>query len=75
LLPSSRAALAAGLIDAVIDQKPHEAIGQALQIMRQLVDALMVSQETSLIMPAIYLCENLPPIPAIPSTPSHRIPS
>jgi LacI family transcriptional regulator len=75
LLPSSRAALAAGLIDAVIDQKPHEAIGQALRIMRQLVDALMVSQETSLITPAIYLCENLPPIPAIPSTPSHRIPS
>jgi LacI family transcriptional regulator len=75
LLPSSRAALAAGLIDAVIDQKPHEAIGQALRIMRQLVDALTVSQETSLITPAIYLCENLPPIPAIPSTPTHRIPS
>jgi LacI family transcriptional regulator len=75
LLPNSRAALAAGLIDAVIDQKPHEAIGQALRIMRQLVDAQMVTQDTSLISPAIYLCENLPPITAIPSKLSHRIPN
>ena len=75
LLPNSRVALAAGLIDAVIDQKPHEAISQALRIMRQLVDAQMVTQDTTLITPAIYLCENLPPIIEIPTKLSHRIPT
>ncbi len=78
LLPNSRAALEAGLIDAVIDQKPHEAIGEALRIMRQLVDAQAVTQDSPLITPAIYLCENLPPAPqntAINSpTPSNRMP-
>ncbi|AGI67959.1 hypothetical protein OAN307_c23430 [Octadecabacter antarcticus 307] len=77
LLPKSRAALEVGLIDAVIDQKPYEAIGEALRIMRQLVDAKSVTQDATLITPAIYLCENLPPIftnvPANPHTLSNRI--
>lgn len=64
LLPCSRAALEAGLIDAVIDQKPHDAVGQALRIMRQLVDGEAIAEETPVITPAIYLCENLPPLPA-----------
>lgn len=71
LLPNSRAALEAGLVDAVIDQKPHEAIGEALRIMRQLVDGQSATQDPPVITPAIYLCENLPPVP----TNSTRMPS
>lgn len=61
LLPNSRAALEAGWIDAVIDQKPFEAIGEALRIMRAIVDGHFVEQTAAVITPAIYLCENLPP--------------
>lgn len=73
LLPTSRTALEAGLIDAVIDQKPNEAIGEALRIMRQLVDNQPLKKDTCLITPAIYLCENLPPVAAPPLTSSNRI--
>jgi LacI family transcriptional regulator len=73
LLPKSRAALEAGLIDAVIDQKPHAAIGEALRIMRQLVDAQSVEQDTALITPAIYLCENLPAVLTNTPKPSNRM--
>ncbi|MFT7370370.1 MAG: LacI family transcriptional regulator [Alteromonas macleodii] len=62
LLPTSRTALEAGLIDAVIDQKPNEAIGEALRIMRLMVDVQPLVQDTHLITPAIYLCENLPTV-------------
>ena len=72
LLPTSRTALEAGLIDAVIDQKPNEAIGEALRIMRLLVDVKPFTQDTHLITPAIYLCENLPPIPIKSLTSSNR---
>lgn len=60
LLPASRAALEAGLIDAVIDQKPLEAVCEALRVMRRLVDGRSIKQAATLITPAIYLCENLP---------------
>lgn len=63
LLPNSRAALETGLIDAVIDQKPYEAIGEALRIMRELVDGQSVEQDVPVITPAIYLCDNLPSLP------------
>ena len=64
LLPCSRAALEAGLVDAVIDQKPYAAVGQALRVMRQLVDGKSTADEAQVITPAIYLCDNLPPLPA-----------
>ena len=62
LLSGSRTALDAGLIDAVIDQKPYEAIGEALRIMRLLVDEQPLPEMTPVITPAIYLRENLPAI-------------
>lgn len=57
----SRAALEAGQIDAVIDQKPFETIGQALRIMRLLTDKQPLPTDEPTITPAIYLCDNLPP--------------
>lgn len=67
LLPISRAALQAGIVDAVIDQKPHEALGYALRIMRQLVDEKAAIPDIPLMSPAIYLRENIPPIPPFPN--------
>lgn len=67
LLSGSRAALEAGLIDAIIDQKPYEAIGEALRIMRLLVDGQPAPPAAPAITPAIYLCENLPPLNTSPN--------
>ncbi len=61
LLPGSRRALEAGWIDAVIDQKPYETIGEALRIMHLVADGQPPPHAVPGIAPAIYLCENLPP--------------
>ncbi len=63
LVPHSRAALEAGLIDAVIDQKPAEEIAAALDIMRALADGLPVPPGPG-ITPTIYVKDNLPAQPA-----------
>lgn len=60
LLPTSRGALQAGLVDAVIDQKPYEIIEEALRMMRLLVDGQPQTGAAPVITPAIYLRENLP---------------
>lgn len=75
LLPNSRAALGAGLIDAVIDQKPFEVIGAALRVMRGLADGASVPAPQALT-PAIYLADNLPPTSdTTVSTPNDRTPT
>lgn len=61
MLPVSRRALEAGLIDTVIDQKPDQAVAQALSVMRRLVDGQPLPHAAETVTPAIYLCENLPP--------------
>ncbi|MSU88038.1 substrate-binding domain-containing protein [Rhodobacteraceae bacterium 2CG4] len=63
LVPHSRAALEAGLIDAVIDQKPAEEVAAALDIMRALADGLPVPPAPG-ITPTIYVKDNLPAQPA-----------
>lgn len=60
LVPASRAGLEAGLIDAVIDQKPMQTIAEALRVMRLLSDHMLVESDGNDITPAIYLRENLP---------------
>ncbi|MHA3978376.1 LacI family DNA-binding transcriptional regulator [Halovulum sp. GXIMD14794] len=68
LVPHSRAALEAGLIDAVIDQKPEQEIAAALDIMRALADGLAVPEGLPGITPTIYLKDNLP----APLAPAHE---
>lgn len=60
LLPEAREGLDAGLIDAVIDQKPAQTMAEALRAMRHLADGLPPPMAPD-IAPAIYLRENLPP--------------
>ncbi|PUB11821.1 LacI family DNA-binding transcriptional regulator [Yoonia sediminilitoris] len=63
LLPNARTALEAGLVDAVIDQKPKEIITRTMDAMRLLVDGEALPTPAPVITPAIYLCENLPDTP------------
>lgn len=58
LTPHSREALKADLIDAVIDQKPAEEIARALDAMKTIADG--GRPEPALIVPTIYLRDNLP---------------
>lgn len=67
LTPHSRRALEAGLIDAVIDQKPAREIAVALDALRGLADGRRLAPDFGAIAPAIYLKDNLPPIKAAPS--------
>lgn len=59
LTAHSREALQAGLVDAVIDQKPAEEIARALDAMRDIADGL--SPAAGPVVPTIYLRDNLPP--------------
>lgn len=58
LTAHSRAALEAGLVDAVIDQKPAEEIARALDAMTAIADGM--APQPARIVPMIYLHDNLP---------------
>ncbi|MTH76893.1 substrate-binding domain-containing protein [Paracoccus aestuariivivens] len=58
LTSHSRSALEAGLIDAVIDQKPQEEVAVAIGAMKAIADNLPVSVND--VIPTIYIKENLP---------------
>ncbi|WP_243721879.1 LacI family DNA-binding transcriptional regulator [Meridianimarinicoccus aquatilis] len=62
LAPHSRRALENGLIDIVIDQRPEDEMMRVVEGLRRLADrrALPV---TDPIVPAIFVRENLPPLP------------
>ena len=60
LVPHTRRALEAGLIDIVIDQRPDVAVAQTLDCLRDIADRRPVSALTPIV-PAIYVKENLPP--------------
>lgn len=62
LVPDSRRALDAGLFDIVIDQRPRDAIARALRSLQRLVDKLP-AEPLDPIVPAIFVRENLPPLP------------
>ena len=62
LLPRNRAALEAGLIDTVIDQRPDEAIGRTIAMLRSLADRRPLTASPAIV-PAIYIRENLPGAP------------
>lgn len=62
LTPHSRRGLEAGLVDAVIDQKPFEEVAAALEVMRALADG--TAPPTVSISPTIFLKDNLPQIEA-----------
>ncbi|WP_118134596.1 LacI family DNA-binding transcriptional regulator [Oceanicella sp. SM1341] len=64
LVPHAREALEAGLVDAVIDQKPVQEVAAALDILRALADGRPAPAGRARITPAIYLPENLPACPA-----------
>lgn len=68
LTPVSRAGLESGLIDAVIDQKPAEEVAQAIAVMRALAEGRAPDEAARMIVPAIYLRDNLPEDP--PNEPS-----
>lgn len=59
LVAHNRAALEAGLIDIVIDQRPEEEITRTLALLRSLADRHPLP-DAHLIVPAIYIRENLP---------------
>ncbi len=60
LTPATRAGLEKGLIDAVIDQKPAQEVGVALDVMRAISDGLTPDARALEITPSIYLKDNLP---------------
>ena len=60
LTPHSRAALEAGRVDVVIDQRPEIEIAQALVRLRQLADRGRPPPPVPVV-PALYVAENLPP--------------
>ena len=62
LVSHSREALCDGLIHYVIDQRPEEEIDAALTLMRSLIDNVP-PPPIKPILPAIYLRDNLPPLP------------
>ena len=65
LIPDARAALEAGLVDAVIDQQPELEIDRALMLMRHAADRLPPPAAPP-ITPTIYLRDNLPAAPSLP---------
>ncbi|MCR8826339.1 LacI family DNA-binding transcriptional regulator [Pseudosulfitobacter koreensis] len=60
LVAHSRRALEAGLIDIVIDQRPEEEVARVIDGLRQLADRREPVM-TAVIVPTIYVRENLPP--------------
>ncbi|SFG25330.1 LacI family transcriptional regulator [Palleronia marisminoris] len=67
LVPHSRRALEAGLIDIVIDQRPEEGVARVIDGLRQLADRRgpIIAEP---IVPTIYVRENLPPASNDPET-------
>jgi LacI family transcriptional regulator len=59
LMPHTRTALEAGLIDVVIDQRPEEEIDRALSLMHAAANRLPVAECPPITL-AIYLPDNLP---------------
>jgi len=60
LTPTTRAGLEAGLIDAVIDQKPAQEVALAIDVMKAIADGRDWHDPSRDIMPTIFLQDNLP---------------
>ncbi|MEK0163337.1 LacI family DNA-binding transcriptional regulator [Phaeobacter sp. JH20_36] len=65
LCAATRDAVAQGLIDAVIDQKPAQEITAALAALVALSDGLPFDPLTAQIIPAVHFKHNMPPQPAV----------
>jgi len=73
LTQTTRAGLEAGLVDAVIDQKPAQEVALAIDVMKAIADGRDWTDPTRDITPTIFLQDNLPaaspaPIPVIEET-------
>ena len=64
LCDATRKAVADGLIDAVIDQKPARELSQALAALTALSDGLALDPTAGQITPAVHFKHNMPPQPA-----------
>jgi len=60
LSADSRAALADGIVDVVIDQRPEDEVARALSSLRLMVNGQTLPQIAPIV-PALYVKENLPP--------------
>ena len=70
---NARRGLEAGLVDAVIDQKPAQEVALAIDVMKAIADGRDWTDPTRDITPTIFLQDNLPaaspaPIPVIEET-------
>lgn len=63
LVPHSRRALEDGIIDVIIDQRPEEAVARVVEHLTLLADRRDLLR-TDPIVPAIFVRENLPQMPA-----------
>ncbi len=60
LTPTTRAGLDTGLVDAVIDQKPAQAVALAIDVMKAIADGREWQDPARDITPTIFLRDNLP---------------
>lgn len=73
LTPTTRGGLEAGLVDAVIDQKPAQEVALSVDVMKALSDGRELPDPTRDITPTIFLKDNLPA--ALPTPPTELQPA